>query len=65
MAVTLHHRPNSNNEAKEDNDNSPAGSVDCGDLFGGVRALMGSGAMTATTTKINDDACPPQVIIAV
>ena len=61
----LHHRPNSNNGAKEDNDNGPAGSVGCGDHFGGVGALMGSGAMTTTTTKINDDAYPPQVLIAV
>jgi hypothetical protein len=61
----LHHRPNSNDGANEDDDNSPAGSVGCGDHFGGVGALMGSGEMTTTTTKINDDARPPQVIIAV
>ncbi len=61
----LHRRPNSDNRAKEDNDNGPAGSVGCGVHFGGVGALMGSGVMTTTTTKINDDACPPQVIIAV
>jgi hypothetical protein len=45
--------------------NGPAGSVGCGDHFGGVGGLMGSGAMTTTTTKIDDDAHPPQVIIAV
>jgi hypothetical protein len=62
----LHSRPNSNDWAKEDNNNGPAGSVGCGDHFGGVGALMGSGAMTtAMMTKINDDACPPQVVIAV
>jgi hypothetical protein len=33
--------------------------------FGGVGALMGYGVMTTTTTKIDDDAHPPQVIIAV
>jgi hypothetical protein len=61
----LHCRSNSDNGAKEDDDNGPAGSVGCGDHFGGVGALMGSGAMRTTTTKINDDACPPQVVIAV
>ena len=61
----LHCRPNSNDGAKEDNDNSPAGSIGCGDHFGGVGALMGSGAMTTMTTKIDDDARPPQVVIAV
>jgi hypothetical protein len=61
----LHHRPNSDAGAKEDNDNGPAGSVDCGDHFGGVGALMGSGAMTKTTTKIDDNAHPPEVVIAV
>jgi hypothetical protein len=61
----LHRRPNSNDGAKEDDDNGPAGSVSCGDHFGGVGALMGSGAMTMTTTKINDNACPPQVVIVV
>jgi hypothetical protein len=61
----LHHRPNSDDGAKEDDDNGPAGSVGCGDHFGGVGALMGSGAMTTTTTKIDDDARPPQVVIAV
>jgi hypothetical protein len=61
----LHHRPSSNGGAKEDDNNGPAGSVGCGDHFGGVGALMGSGAMTTMTTKIDDDACPPQVIIAV
>ncbi len=29
----LHRRPNSDNKAKEDNDNGPAGSVVCGDQF--------------------------------
>jgi hypothetical protein len=62
----LHRHPNSDNGAKEDDDNGPAGSIGCGDHFGGVGGLMGSGAMTTTTTtKINDDACPPQVVIAV
>jgi hypothetical protein len=32
----LHHRPNSNNGAKEDNNNGPAGSIGCCDHFGGV-----------------------------
>jgi hypothetical protein len=61
----LHRRPNSNNGAKEVDDNGPAGSVSCSDHFGGVGALMGSGAMMTTTTKIDDDAHPPQVVIAV
>jgi hypothetical protein len=62
----LHRRPNSDDRAKEDDDNSPGGSIGCGNHFGGVGALMGSGAMTTTTmTKIDDDARPPQVIIAV
>jgi hypothetical protein len=61
----LHRRPNSNDGAKEDNDNGPAGSIGCGDHFSGVGALMGSGAMTTTTTKIKDNAHLPQVIIAV
>jgi hypothetical protein len=61
----LHRRPNSNDGAKEDDDNGPAGSVSCGNHFGGVGALMGSGAMTTMTKKIDDNACPPQVIIAV
>jgi hypothetical protein len=61
----LHHRPNSNDRAKEDDDNVPAGSVGCSDHFGSVGALMGSGAMKMTTTKIDDDARPPQVVIAV
>ncbi len=42
----LHRRPNSDVWAKEDEDNGPAVSVSCGDHFGGVGALMGSGAMT-------------------
>ena len=61
----LHCRPNSNNGAKEDDGNGPAGSVSCGNHFGSVGALMGSGAMTMMTTKTNDDACPPQVVIVV
>jgi hypothetical protein len=62
----LHHCPNSNNGAKEDNNNGSAGSIGCGDHFGGVGALMGSGAMMRRTmTKIDDGACPPQVVIAV
>ncbi len=62
----LHRRPNSNNGAKEDDDNGSAGGVGCGDHFvGGVGALMGSGVMTMTTTKIDDGACPPQVVVVV
>jgi hypothetical protein len=61
----LHHCPNSNDGAKEDDDNGPAGSIGCSNHFGSVGALMGSGTMTMTTTKIDDDACPPQVLIAV
>jgi hypothetical protein len=62
----LHHCSNSNDGAKGDNDNGPAGSVGCSDHFiGGVGALMGSGAMTTTTAKINDGARPPQVVIVV
>ncbi len=62
----LHRRPNSNDGAKDDDDNGPAGGVGCGDHFiGGVGALMGSGAMTTTTTKIDDGARPPQVVVAV
>jgi hypothetical protein len=61
----LHHCPNSNNGAKEDNDNGPAGSVGCGDHFGSVGALMGSGAMMMATTKIDDDTCPHQFVIVV
>jgi hypothetical protein len=60
----LHRCPNSDDRAKED-DNSPAGSIGCGDHLGGVGALMGSGAMTMTTTEIDDDAFPPQVVIVV
>jgi hypothetical protein len=55
---------NSNDGAKEGNNNGPAGSIGCCDHFGGVGALMGSGAMMTTTTKIDDDTRPPQVIIA-
>jgi hypothetical protein len=52
--------------AKEDDDNGPAGGVGCGNHFvGGVGTLMGSGAMTTTTTKINEGACPPQVVVGV
>ena len=62
----LYHRSNSNDGAKEDDDNSPAGGVGCGDHFvGSVGALMGSGAMMTMTTKINDGACPPQVVVTV
>ena len=61
----LHRRPNSDDGAKEDDDNGPAGSVGCGDHFGGVGALMVSGAMTTTTTKIDGNARPFQVVIAV
>ncbi len=57
--------PNSNVGAKEDVDNGPAGSVGCGDHFGGVGARMGSGAMRTAMTKIDDDARPHQVVIAV
>ncbi len=61
----LHRRPNSDDGAKEDGDNGPADSVGCGNHFSGVGALMGSGAMMMTRTKVDDDAHPPQVIIAV
>ncbi len=62
----LHRRPNSNDGAKDDNDNGPAGGVGCGNHFvGGVGALMGSGVMTMTMTKNDDDACPPQVVITI
>ncbi len=61
----LHRHPNSNNRAKEDDVNGPAGSIGYGDHFGNVGALMGSGAMTTMMTNINDNARPPQVIIAV
>ncbi len=62
----LHCRPNSDNGAKDDDDNGPAGGVGCSDHFvGGVGALMGSRAMTTTTTKINDGAHLPQVVLAV
>jgi hypothetical protein len=61
----LHPRPNSDDGAKEDNDNGPADSVGCGNHFGSVGALMGSGAMTTMTTKIDDDARPLQVVITV
>ncbi len=62
---SLHCRPNTDDGAKEDNDNGPAGSIGCGDHFGSVGALMGSGAMTTMMTKINDNAHPPQFVIAV
>ncbi len=62
----LHCRPNSDDGAKDDDNNGPAGGIGCGDHFvGGVGALMGSGAMTTTTTKIDDGARPPQVVVAV
>ncbi len=62
----LHRRPNSNDGYKDDGNNGPAGGVGCGNhLFGGVGALMGSGEMTTTTTKIDDGARPPQVVVAV
>jgi hypothetical protein len=38
----LYRRPNTNDGAKEDDDNGPAGSAGCGNHFGGVGALMGS-----------------------
>jgi hypothetical protein len=61
-----HRRPNSDDGAKDDNDNGPAGGVGCGDHFvGGVGALMGSGAMMTMTTKINDGARPPKVVVTV
>ncbi len=62
----LHCRPSSNDGAKEDDDNGPAGGVGCGNHFvGGVGALMGSGAMTTKMTKIKwvfscDGICPLQ-----
>jgi hypothetical protein len=61
----LHCRPNSDDRAKEDDDNDPAGSIGCGNHFGSVGALMGSGVMMTATTKINDNARPPQVVVAV
>ncbi len=62
----LHRRPNSDNGAKDDNNNGPADGAGCGDHFvGGVGALMGSGAMTMMTTKIDDGARPTQVVVAV
>ncbi len=62
----LHHHPNSDDRAKDDNDNGPAGGIGCGDHFiGGVGALIGSGAMTMTTTKFDDGARPPQVVVTV
>ncbi len=58
--------PNSNDRAKDEDNNDPAGGIGCGDHFvGGVGALMGSGAMTTMTTKIDDSARPPQVVVAV
>jgi hypothetical protein len=61
----LHCHPNSNDGAKEEDNNGPAGSIGCGNHFGGVGALVGSGAMKTMTTKIDDDARPPQVVIGV
>jgi len=34
-------------------------------VFGSEGVLMGSGVMKMSTTKINDNACPPQVVVAV
>ncbi len=62
----LHRRPNSNDGAKDDDNNGPAGGVGYGDHFvGNVGALMGSGAMTTTTTKIDHGTPSPQVVVAV
>ncbi len=64
----LHHHPNSNDGAKDDDNNGPAGGISCGNhLVGSVGALirMGSGAMTTTMTKINDGTRPLQVVVAV
>ncbi len=62
----LHRHPNSDDGAKDNDNNGPAGGVGCGDHFvGGVGALMGSGEMTTTTTKIDDGSRPPQVVVAV
>jgi hypothetical protein len=62
----LHRCLNSDDGAKDDNDNGPAGGVGCGDHFvGGVGALMGSGAMTMMTAKFDDGARPPQVVVVV
>ncbi len=62
----LHRRTNSDDGANDDNDNGPAGGVGCRDHFvGSVGALMGSGVMTTTTTKIDDGDYPHQVVIAV
>jgi hypothetical protein len=61
-----HRRPNSNNGAKEDNDNGSAGDVGCGIISLAVWvSWMGSGATTTLATKMDDDACPPQVIVTV
>ncbi len=66
LCHALHRRPNSDNGAKDNDNNGPAGGVGCGDHFvGGVGALMGSGEMMTTTTKIDDGARPPQVVVAV
>ncbi len=62
----LHCHPNSDDRAKDNDNNSPAGGVGWGNHFvGGVGALMGSGAMMTTTTKVDDGACPPQVVVTV
>ncbi len=62
----LHRRPNSDDGAKDDDNNGPAGGVGCSDHFvGGVGALMGSGEMTTMMAKINDGAHPPQVVVVV
>jgi hypothetical protein len=59
-----HRRPNNDDGAKEDNNNGPAGDIGCGNHFvsGMVVFLMGSGVMTMTTTKSDEDAHPPQDI---
>ncbi len=61
-----HRRPNIDNGAKEDGDNGSAGDVGCSDhFFGSVGSWTGSGVMTMSTTKIDDDAHPPQVVVRV
>ncbi len=62
----LHCHPNSDNRAKEDNDNDPAGGIGCGNHFvGGVGALKGSAAMMTTITKMDDGTRPPHIVVAV
>jgi hypothetical protein len=61
-----HHCPTNDDGAKEDNNNGPAHDIGCGHHFvGGMVVLMGSGAMMTMTTKSNEDACPPQDVVAV